>query len=279
MSTSYAQTEAYDLAQLENCLAQFFAETKVMYADVVTSTNDWGMHLPLSEKAKPEQAAADKPAATLIVAEQQTRGRGRLGRDWSSPAGGDIYMSLVLSGHFPIRAAGLLPLAMGLALQRALQPRLARALFLKWPNDLICENLKLAGILCEARLSGEQVRRFVIGLGLNVNRLNFPAELSQTACSLRQLQAQTSWSRTAIICDVLREFAELWPACLEHDPAFIPRYAASCYNLGKTVRARGVTGAVFEGVAVGLDEEGALLVRNEEGLVMPVRSGEVVLLL
>lgn len=279
MSNHSGKTEPYAIAQLENCLAQFFVETRVLYADVVASTNDWGMDLPLMSKSEAGQASVEKPAATLIVAEQQTRGRGRMGRDWSSPSGGDIYMSLVLSGAFPIRAAGLLPLAMGMAVQRALQPHLTQKVSLKWPNDLICENLKLAGILCEARLSADHVRCFVIGLGLNVNRLHFPLELSDTACSLKQLQPQTAWSRTAIICDIIREFAQLWPACLVHDPDFLRSYAASCFNLGKTVRARDAAGAAFEGMAVGLDDDGALLIRKAGGELTAVRSGEVMLLL
>lgn len=141
------KTPPYIIPELENCLAQFFSDGEVLFAETTSSTNAWGMRLPLPD------TPPKTPKVYLIVADKQTAGRGRMGRSWSSPASGDIYMTLVLSAAFPFESAGLVPLAMGLAAQRAVQVFLSQKVSLKWPNDLICADRKLAGILCEARLA------------------------------------------------------------------------------------------------------------------------------
>lgn len=191
-------------------------------------------------------------------------------------------MSLVLFGHFPIRASSLLPLAAGLAVRRALLDFFDEKIALKWPNDLMAKQRKIAGILCEAKLAAgaeSLVRSFVVGIGLNVNRLEFPEELKDLAASLRSLEPDRSYARTEIVCSILREFAALWPLCLKEDSNLIELYAEHCINLGRRVKVPSSSGAEWEGVAVGLDESGALLLRDERtGEVRVCHSGESVLL-
>lgn len=173
-TTSWAGCTAAELAALWDVPAVFLYER-------VGSTNDIARQL----------AVGDAPARSLVIADQQTRGRGRAGRSWSSPSGLGLYISQV------IRPAdsefSTLPLRLGVLLANRLDRWTGgRPVAVKWPNDLLVQSRKLAGILCEAAWSGPSIDHIVIGIGINVlhRREDFPDAVRDTAVSLAELSAE-----------------------------------------------------------------------------------------
>lgn len=141
--------------------------------DVTGSTND-------DAKAAAHRGIASGAA---FVADTQTAGRGRLGRTWHSPAGENLYVSFVLRPDRPDRTVPFVTLAAGLATADAIAPLIDCAVQLKWPNDVLVSNRKIAGVLCESAVSPE--RTFVVvGIGLNVRTTAFPPDLAPTSTSL-----------------------------------------------------------------------------------------------
>lgn len=269
-----AAQDLYRLDIIENCLKQFFSDASLLYKAEVDSTNSWGMQLPFADE-KPSSTLSGK--IRLLISDTQSAGRGRRGRSWSSPASGDIYMTWVADGHFPLQSASLLPLAMGLASLQALLPELPEGLALKWPNDLHYQGRKLAGILCEARLGVEAVQRFVLGLGLNVQRLQFSEELAETATSLALLKPELQWRRDELVCRILEAFAKLWPLCLRLDTRFVRIYEKHCINIGKTVQARSSDGRPLLARVTALSKTGELLLQGADGETFLVNSGEALI--
>jgi BirA family transcriptional regulator, biotin operon repressor / biotin---[acetyl-CoA-carboxylase] ligase len=147
----------------------------IIRKEAVPSTND----------AAKDLARNGAPSGTVVLAEEQTAGRGTKNRTWHSPRGLGLYVSILLKP--PLEAPALLPLAAGLAAREAVERSAGISPRLRWPNDLIWEGLKLGGILCESGFSGDRLDYAVIGIGLNIDQAfdDFPEELRGRAVSLR----------------------------------------------------------------------------------------------
>ena len=262
--------EAAELWQGESAttLATLWGAPAVHVFRRVGSTNDVARRL----------AAAGAPAGTVVVADEQVAGRGRAGRAWSSPAGLGLWLSLV-ARPASLPQPALLPLLVGLEAARALDPFVAGGrVEIKWPNDLLLQGRKLAGILCEAAWAGETPAFVVVGIGVNVlhGPEDFPAELRSRATSLRMAAAET-------------------PSILDVTTALVPRLAAVTRGEGPlqgaaleemrgrdallgreiTVTDPATGSALGRGTAAGIGADGALLLRDERGTVRPIRSGTV----
>ena len=221
-------------------------------------------------------AESGAPAGTLVIAEEQSAGRGRGGRAWASPPGLGVWMTMVLRPD-ALPAPGLLPLLVGLAAAEALDPFVRPArVALKWPNDLQLAGRKLAGVLCEGSWDASGSPAFVVaGIGVNVLHApaDFPPELEPTATSVR-IAAGWTPSRAevagAVAAALLRRAAhppaELSGALLE---ALRERDAL----LGRPVRVTGPDAVT--GTALGITPAGALLVRSAAGALRTVRTGTV----
>lgn len=232
------------------------------YCAAVTSTQD-------EVRAWAEQELQPAPHGAVVVAERQTAGRGRRGRAWTTPHG-HLAFSVLLRGEseesdFPplsLSDLAVMPLAAGVALQAACTA-LGTACGLKWPNDLLTpDGHKLAGILLEAELRGEEARRAVLGIGLNISAA------PEGAAHLRAVTPPLT--RAAVLAEVL--------AALEHwltqpAPAVLSAWRAASLTLGRPVRVQGARG-VIEGMARDLDAQGNLLVDTAAGL-QTVGTGEV----
>jgi BirA family transcriptional regulator, biotin operon repressor / biotin---[acetyl-CoA-carboxylase] ligase len=222
------------------------------------------------------RAAARAAEGLLVVADSQSAGRGRLGRSWHSPPGQNLYLSLLLRPALPARHATPLTLLAGASLARALA-NAGAAPRLRWPNDLLLhaagEFRKAAGILTEMATNGEAVRHVVLGVGLNVNGLEFPPDLAQLATSLRAVCGR-AFDRAQLLVDFLAAFENVYDDFLARGPASglveWRRYA----DLGRVCRID-QNGARVEGVATDIDDSGALLVRDDAGRVHRMVSGEV----
>lgn len=219
------------------------------------------------------------PEGTLIVAETQTGGRGRLSRSWFSPPGVNLYLSLLLRPAVPPLRVPSLALAVGLAVRRAVA-RLAPELEVqvKWPNDLFLGGRKLAGILCEMRSELDRVHYVVAGIGLNVNLLEaeLPPELRGRATSLR-IAAGHEWSRPELLATLLEELEPVYDQWQRAGLApFLPELERHAYLQGREVTVD-FGAEQLRGRVAGLAASGALILELPGGRRREVLSGDVFL--
>jgi BirA family biotin operon repressor/biotin-[acetyl-CoA-carboxylase] ligase len=223
---------------------------------------------------------AGAPAGLVIAADTQTAGRGRLGRSWHSPAGENLYLSVLLRPSRPAAEIPPLTLLVGGAIADALAA-LGLAPRLKWPNDVQLVGAdgarrKLAGILTEMASAGDRVEQVVVGVGLNVNGTAFPAELAARATSLR-LALGRPVDRAPLLAALL---GTLEPRLDDFDrrgaAAAVEAFAAhGALPERCRVATPGRPNEMLEGVAVGVDPDGALRLRDDAGTIHRVISGEL----
>ena len=177
---------------------------------------------------------------TLVVAEQQTAGRGRRGRGWESPAGSSIYMSLLLRPEFLPNKAPMLTIVMAYSVATALREQTGLDFRIKWPNDIVLNGKKVVGILTEMSTEIEYINHVVIGVGINVNTEAFPEEICATATSIRRESGKT-WRRAELIAAILRQFEVQYERFVkEEDLAYLREaYDAVLVNCGREVRILG----------------------------------------
>jgi BirA family biotin operon repressor/biotin-[acetyl-CoA-carboxylase] ligase len=235
--------------------------------EVCTSTSDEVARLARSE-------AADE--GLVVVADSQTGGRGRLGRSWHSPPGENLYLSLLLRPGLPATLVPPLTLLAGAALAEVLAAAGA-APRLKWPNDLLLATpagmRKTAGILTEMATERDRVRQVVVGVGLNVHGSGFPPPLADRATSLH-LATGRRFDRAQLLAGFLNTFEPAYDRFLASGPAEgLARWRIHAALGGRCRVDR--DGEVVEGIALDVDAEGALLVRDDGGVVRRLLSGEV----
>jgi BirA family biotin operon repressor/biotin-[acetyl-CoA-carboxylase] ligase len=221
-----------------------------------------------------ELAQAGEPEGTVVVAEEQRAGRGRLGRGWSSPRGG-LWFSVLLRPPVPPAEAPKLPLLAGIAVVEALERHLGIRARLKWPNDVLVQGRKLCGILSESRSDG-RLEYVILGTGINANFLvsALPEELRRTAITVREV-LRAPVDRMALLRALLNELDAGYSDFRAGRSADIAaRWKGLSDTLGRTVRVETATG-VLEGVAVDVDGRGALVVRTPDGTAT-VSSGDCV---
>ena len=227
-----------------------------------------------------KQLARDgAPDGTVVLADQQLRGRGRQGRSFASPAGVGIYMSLLLRPQVEISRLPQLTLVAAVATAEAIEEARSTAVELKWPNDIMLEKKKAGGILTESLIQAGLPPAAIVGIGINVNTAlqQFPAELRGQVTSLA-LAAGRFVPRLRIAAAILCHFERLYDTFQRQGLATVlPRWLHYGRVAGKPVRCTTERG-VEEGVALGLDVDGALLVRSPEDPRIRVVSGEVVFL-
>lgn len=221
-----------------------------------------------------ERARAGAPAGLVICADAQTGGRGRLGRRWHSPAGENLYFSLLLRPTRPASEIPPLTLLAGAAVARAVAP-LGVSPRLKWPNDVQLvdgegHRRKLAGVLTEMASAGDRVEHVVVGVGLNVNATAFPAELADRATSLRSALGRPI-DRAGVLAAVLNAFEPLYDEFERRGPPVAVEAFAAYASLPERCRVDDR----LQGVALGVDPDGALRLRDDAGQIHRVISGEV----
>lgn len=212
---------------------------------------------------------------TLVVADRQNAGRGRRGRTWISPSGESIYMSLLLRPDcVPDEASGItLVMAMAvLAATRELGPQNSG---IKWPNDIVINKKKMCGILTEMSLEMDAIHYVVVGVGINVNQTYFEEEISKTATSIF-LETGEKVNRSRLVARVMYYFEKYYAVYKEtYDlSGLIDEYNRYLLNCNKEVRVLDPKGE-YEGIALGINKDGELLVKKESGEVVEVYAGEV----
>ncbi|MGB9402401.1 MAG: biotin--[acetyl-CoA-carboxylase] ligase [Candidatus Acidiferrales bacterium] len=232
----------------------------------VESTNDIAMRL----------GDEGEPHGALVIAEEQTAGRGRAGRSWTSEKSAGIYCTVLLRPAISPVQASLLTLVAGLAARDAVAEELDSAPDIRWPNDLLVGGRKFCGILTEMHAEPDRVHYAVVGIGINVNQTRIPADLAPNATSLR-LETNRVHSRLDIIVRLLRHLDRYYNLFLaEGARPIVRRFAeVSSYYQGKRVRITTATDS-YVGTTAGLEASGLLRVARDDGRIEPVLSGDVV---
>ncbi len=216
-----------------------------------------------------------EPEGAVVLAEEQTAGRGRAGRVWHSERATGIYVTLLLRPKLAPVQAPLLTMMAGLSTHSAVQALTGLPVDLKWPNDLLVRGKKAGGILTEMHAEPGQIRFVIVGIGLNVNQEKFPGELADIATSLR-VETGKPQSRMELLVRLLREFENDYNRLVREGVAgVVARFeAVSSYARGRRVRVTNGTES-YLGTTAGLAPEGLLQVTRDDGKVVTVIAGDV----
>lgn len=211
----------------------------------------------------------------LVIAQGQSDGRGRRGRNWQSPKGEAAYMTLGLKPDFPPDKSAMLTLVMAYAVVQAMMEVTNLPCLIKWPNDIVVNKKKVCGILTEMNMGKDRNYHIVIGVGINTNQQKFPEEIEKIATSLSLEKGETI-ENEEIIAKILKYFEEAYEIFQkEQSLSFIQkRYNELLVNCKQEVVVLEPKGS-YEGIAEGIDANGELLVRKKNGELVKVYAGEV----
>jgi BirA family biotin operon repressor/biotin-[acetyl-CoA-carboxylase] ligase len=258
---------ALDLSVVSAALADSRLARKFHYFSKIGSTNSYARELAESRATEGE----------VVVAEAQTQGRGRLGRTWQSPPYANLYFSTVLRPKLPPAQAPQITLMAAVALAETVSMFIPQAATIKWPNDILVEGRKLAGVLTEAACDAERLHYVILGIGVNLNyRLDaMPDEIRERATSIAEITGK-SISRESffirLIHDLERCYGELEVAGFA---AIAARWESHFGLRGKAVRVE-LLDQRLEGRAQGIDVDGALLIEDQQGKLQRVIAGDVI---
>ncbi|HXX81123.1 MAG TPA: biotin--[acetyl-CoA-carboxylase] ligase [Thermodesulfovibrionales bacterium] len=241
----------------------------VVWLNVTDSTNSFAMELV-------EKGASH---GTVVIADSQTKGRGRRGRAWISPPGGNIYMSVILTPSMGLRKAPLLTIMAGVACCTALRNTCGLPVEIRWPNDLMVSRKKLGGILTEIKSSGDKIVYAVMGIGINVSTRveDFPPEVGMVATSIRIEKGKTE-SRTLLMAEILNEL-DRWYRVIAHkeENTLLNEWRRLTSMLGRLVEVT-MGDEIINGRAHDIDDEGMLIVKLSSGSLKRISFGDLVVL-
>lgn len=228
------------------------------------STNSLAMELA-------RQGAAD---GTAVVAEAQTAGKGRRGRNWVSPRG-NLYLSVVLRPAVPVNKAPLITLMGAVAIASAIRKHLGVPAAIKWPNDILISGRKVSGLLTEMSAEPDRIRHIVLGIGVNVNMdlRSLPPDVRSRSTTLAAA-AGKSIDRTGFLIALLAELDHWYRCFLSKETDVLAAWRELNATLGKRVAVSGA-GELLEGQATGVDAEGRLVLTLDDGTVRQVAAGDV----
>lgn len=212
------------------------------------------------------------PEGTIVTADSQTEGRGRLGRKWQSPPEGGIYLSIILRPDIPLGEIPLITLLAAVAIVRAIRKSTHLEAMIKWPNDILINNKKIAGILTELKAETDKIKFVIVGLGVNVK--TSLKDLPEAAGSLEGL-TDKKITRVEIAGSIISEFDGLYQQFVNREFKTILTEAKNySITLGSRVKVKTIE-EEFEGQAVDIDETGALVIRLDSGFNKAVLAGDV----
>lgn len=238
----------------------------IKYFDITDSTNN-------QAKLAAENNAED---GTLFVAECQTGGRGRRGRTWESPAGSGIWMSLLLRPSISPESASMLTLVLAIAMVEAIRKVVPEvSCDIKWPNDIVVNGKKISGTLTEMSAEMDSIHYVVIGIGINVNTTDFDESIKDMATSL-YLETERKVKRSDIIAAFSKSFKKYYEEFLKTEDLsnLIEKYNELLINTGRKVKAI-YANKELVGTALGINKEGELIIKTEDGKETAIRAGEV----
>jgi BirA family transcriptional regulator, biotin operon repressor / biotin---[acetyl-CoA-carboxylase] ligase len=241
--------------------------TEFHYFSELDSTNIFARRL----------AEQGRPAGEIVIAEEQTQGRGRLGRSWISPPYVNLYLSIVLRPELPPAHAPQITLMAAVALAETVASFVSFPALIKWPNDILVNGKKVAGILTEASSTSERIDFVILGMGINLNfpEAWMPEAIRQRATSL--LIATQNIIRREVFLRRLIQGLDRCYGILEDSGfgAIAPRWEARFGLRDRRVRVDMIDGPIF-GKAIGIDRDGALIVETDNGKFQRVIAGDVI---
>jgi len=258
--------------EIKHNLATGIIGRKIIYLEEVDSTNNYAKTI----------AAEGCEEGTVVLAESQTCGRGRLGRSWSSAPKTGIYMSVVLRPAIAPEDVQVMTIAASVAVVSAIKKVTGIDAGIKWPNDIILGAKKVCGILTEMNSEMERVNFLVLGIGMNVNQEadDFTGELRETATSLKAFALEEglhikSFCRSELIRELLLELEGLYDMVVRGSTKeIIDEWKKHSVTLGKQVKVKG-RNFEYRGIAVDITGDGRLSVKCDDGIIREVLSGEV----
>ena len=256
----------FNVIEISSNLKTSFVGRELSFHKELNSTNDTAREL----------ASKGAKEGFAVVADSQTKGKGRLGRSWESPAGVNIYTSIVLRPSIMPLFAPQLTLVSAVAVAEAISKYSQKTPEVKWPNDILINSKKVAGILTEMNSETDRINFVIIGIGVNINmtRKMFPEELRPMATSLKE-EIGKEISRIDFIQTLYLNLETWYKRYLKHGFEPICKAWTGYFNMaGKVVKVRQMDKAI-EGVAMGIDDNGALLLREKNGNITRIISGDV----
>jgi len=254
---------------LKKNLAGKFLGHKLYYYPETGSTNDEAYRLGL--------AGAEE--GTVVIAESQTKGKGRLARSWHSPAGCNIYTSLILRPHLTPAVVPQISLVAGVAVAELLEQYCPGKVELKWPNDVLIAGKKACGILAQMKMSGSTVDFVVLGIGINVNigADQFPEDIRKIATTLA-VSAGREISRPELIISLYENLAKWYKKLLQNGFASIKeKWLSMAPMIGRNVQVMFRDEAV-SGRALDLDEDGSLIILTAKNEKLKISAGDATIL-
>lgn len=221
-----------------------------------------------------ELASHGAREGTVIVAETQNAGKGRLGRTWVSPKG-NLYFSVILRPNIPLQKAPLLTLLAAVSIASVLKKACGIPAGIKWPNDILVQGKKISGILLEMSADQDGVRHVVLGIGINVNmdRASLPPQIRDSVTTLAE-EKERKQDRTLLLRTIFEQLNRSYAAFLHGPESILEEWRELNVTIGKNVAVRSME-ELIEGEAVDIDQEGRLLIRMADGMVRSIASGDV----
>ena len=219
-----------------------------------------------NEEAK-RRGEAGAPDGSIYVADNQTNGKGRRGRTWLSPSGEDIF--------FTLNSVSMLTLVAASAVAEAVDKVTGQECQIKWPNDIVLNRKKVCGILTEMNMEIDSIAYVVVGVGINVNRMEFREDIAETATSLKK-ESGHSIERAELLSEILSAFFRDYKLFLEKQDLspFLESYNQKLVNVGREVKII-KKGEEIIRTAIGINDRGELIVQDAEGNTEHIFSGEV----
>ncbi|WP_141433311.1 biotin--[acetyl-CoA-carboxylase] ligase [Bacillus sp. 03113] len=247
-------------------LTTHFLGRNIFYQETVDSTQKIAQRLAYDGAAE----------GTIVVAEEQKSGRGRMDRSWYSPKYTGVWMSIILRPNIPVLKAPQLTLITAVAVVQAILDLTDLNPKIKWPNDILLNGKKVTGILTELQADSDRIHSVIIGIGINVNHLlsDFPEELHSIATSL-SIEKGVRLERAKLIRLVLTHLEKLYLLYLEE--GFYPiklLWESYAISIGQRIRARTLTGTIY-GTALGITDDGVLKIEEDNGNIQHIYSADI----
>lgn len=241
-----------------------------------------GRNVHFKETVSSTQKIASKlvyegaPEGTIVVAEEQLEGRGRLQRKWYSPKGTGIWMSIILRPDIPIHQAPQLTLLAAVSVAQAIEMYTGVKVGIKWPNDILINGKKVVGILTEMQAEIDKIQAIIIGIGINVNhkKEHFAPEISQIATSLA-LEKGSEINRAGLMQAIFLHMEKLYEEYLLHGFSFIKAlWESYAISIGKEIKAVTMN-ETFIGLAKGIRDDGVLILEDHNGAIHYIHSADI----
>jgi BirA family transcriptional regulator, biotin operon repressor / biotin---[acetyl-CoA-carboxylase] ligase len=269
-SKGYRLTSSPDVTVVSDLLRGLKTRTigrEIVHLEETASTNTLAMNLA-------HKGAAD---GTVVIAEAQTGGKGRLGRAWVSPRG-SLYLSVILRPAVPVHKAPLITLMGAVAVAGAIREHLGITAGIKWPNDVLIDGKKVAGLLTEMSAEPDRIKHIVLGIGVNVNTeaRDLPPDVRRTATTLA-VATGARVDRTSFANALLAGLDKWYQRFLRNEADVLEAWKELNVTLGSRVAVSGA-GTALEGLARGVDAEGRLILKLDDGTLRQVTAGDVTIL-